>query len=144
MARDLDIHIEWDGIPHAMACLDRLRERADAHLDQEAGEAAEEVATRTRMAIPLGPVAGGHAKSSVRVERGHIEATVHEGGPAFPYLPWLEFGGRVGRKHANHRQWIEGGRYMYRALSMIKPGIEPSMHDGMREAARESGWNPDG
>lgn len=144
MARDLDISVEWDGIPHVMACLAGLRERGDAQLDEEAGEAAESVASRTRTAIPLGPVAGGHAKASVRVERGHIEATVHEGGPAFPYLPWLEFGGRVGRKHANHRQWIRGGRYMFRALSTVKPGLELSMHDAMRDAARESGWDPDG
>lgn len=144
MARDLDISTEWDGIPHAMACLDALRERADVQLDEETGDAAEQVATRTRLAIPLGPVAGGHAKTSVGVDRGHIEATVHEGGVRFPYMGWLEFGGNVGRRHANHRQWIRGGRYMFRALSMIKPGIEPSMHEAMREAARQSGWDPDG
>jgi len=144
MARDLDISTEWDGMPHVMACLSALDARADAQLDEEAGEAVESVATRTRMAIPVGPVAGGHVRSSVRVERGHIEATVHEGGAAFPYLPWLEFGGNVGRRHTNHRQWIEGGRYLFRALSSIKPGIEPSMHLAMRDAARESGWDPDG
>jgi hypothetical protein len=80
----------------------------------------------------------------VRVDRDRLDATVSEGGPRFPYLPWLEFGGNVGRRHAVHRQWIPGGRYLFRALSAIRPGLEPSLHEAARQAARESGWDPDG
>jgi hypothetical protein len=102
--------VEWDGMPHALACLAALDERAGVQLDDALGDAADAVAQRTRMAIPLGPVAGGHAQGSVRVDRDRLDATVSEGGPRFPYLPWLEFGGNVGRRHAVHRQWIPGGR----------------------------------
>jgi hypothetical protein len=144
MARGNDVDIEVDGIPYVLACLTALDERADAQLDEEAGDAGEQVAQRVRLAMPLGPPEGGHAKSSVRVERGHLAATVEEGGPRFPYVGWLDFGGNVGRRHANHRQWIRGGRYLFRALSTIRPGLEPSLHDAARDAAREAGWDPDG
>lgn len=136
--------VEWDGIPHVLACLHALDERAETRLDDTLGDAAETVAQRTRAVIPLGPIAAGHAQASVRVDRDRLDATVSEGGVRFPYLPWLEFGGNVGRKHAVHRQWIHGGRYMFRALSTIKPGLEPALHEAMRRAARDSGWDPDG
>lgn len=137
--------VDVDGLPEVAAALSALQAAADRHLDEIGTESAERVATLTRTFIPLGPGAGGHLRASVGVDRAvGMRATVSHGGPRFSYGPWLEFGGNVGRHHSVHRTWIRGGRYLFRALSMIKPGIEPRMHEELREACRESGWDPDG
>ena len=139
MARD----IEWDGIPHALDCLERLHVAAEQALDHSVNDSADRVASRTKAAIPLGPEAHGHLQSSVRVERSEgLRATVAEGGPRFPYVYFLEFGGRVGRRHAVHREYIRSGRYLYPALRTVRPGIEPVMEEHLIEACRESGWTP--
>jgi len=143
MARDIDVEVS--GVELVRASLILLEHEAVQQLDDIGNDAAESVASRVRLIIPMGPQEGGHAKSSVEVERFvGLSATVREGGPRFPYVGWLDFGGNVGRRHANHRQWIKGGRYLFRVLSTVKPGLEPLMHEGLREAARRSGWNPRG
>ncbi|HEY5879139.1 MAG TPA: hypothetical protein VIU11_09515 [Nakamurella sp.] len=137
--------VEVDGLPEARAALAGLKAAADRHLDQVCADSAEAVARRTRAVLPLGPGAGGHLRASVGVTRQPgMAATVGHGGPRFRYGPWIEFGGNVGRHHSVHRTWIRGGRYLFRMLAMVKPGIEPAMHGELREACRESGWNPRG
>lgn len=137
--------VDVDGLPEVAAALRALESRADAHLDQTCADSAEAVASRTRAVLPVGPGAGGHLRASVGVDRRPgMVATVSHGGPRFRYGPWIEFGGNVGRHNSVHRTWIRGGRYLFRMLAMIKPGIEPHMHAQLREACRESGWNPRG
>lgn len=136
--------VEWDGIPYALACVEAIGHTAPAALDNVIDESAQEVAQRTRVRMPMGPVQHGHLRNDVGVERGELQAKVSHGGPRFPYAGWLEFGGNVGRRHAVHRQWIPGGRYLYPALRTVRPGLEPRMHEAMREAAREAGWDPSG
>lgn len=145
MVRDRDLHVEVDGIEHALACLAALDRTSDERLDEVIKDSAETVATRTRAAMPLGPMEHGHARSSVEVVRTEgLAATVTEGSVRWPFVGWLEFGGNVGRKHAVHRQWIPRGRYLFPSLSTVRPGLEPRMHEALRVAARESGWDPDG
>jgi hypothetical protein len=139
------MRVDIEGLPDLRARLALLAHEADAQLDEVGNDTAESVARRTRVLMPYGPQPGGHAQSSVGVERfPGMRATVSEGGPRFPYVGWLDFGGRVGRRHANHRQWIKGGRYLFPSWRAVRSGVEPSMHLHLREAARRSGWNPSG
>jgi hypothetical protein len=143
MAREVDVEI--DGVPHALACCAALAHESDAQLDEVITDSAQTVATRTRAAMPVGPMEHGHARSSVEVVRTEgLAATVTEGSARWPYVGWLEFGGNVGRRHAVHRQWIPRGRYLFPSLSTVRPGLEPRMNEALRTAARRSGWEPDG
>jgi hypothetical protein len=143
--RDRDIEVEVDGIPYVEACLAALDRASDRALDEVITDAADTVAGRTRALMPFGPMQHGHASTSVEVVRTEgLSATVTEGSARFPYVGWLEFGGHVGRKHAVARQWIPRGRYLFPSLSTVRPGLEPRMHEALRAAARESGWDPDG
>ena len=145
MVRDRDIDVEVDGIPHVLACLAALDHTVDTRADEVIKDTAETVASRTRALMPVGPVPHGHARSSVEVVRTEgLAATVSEGSARFPYVGWLEFGGHVGRRHAVTRQWIPRGRYLFPSLSTVRPGLTPQMHEAMRRAAREAGWDPDG
>ena len=69
MARDRDLDVEVDGIPHVLACLAALDHTTDARADEVIKDTAETVASRTRALMPVGPVEGGHARSSVEVVR---------------------------------------------------------------------------
>jgi hypothetical protein len=139
------IRVDVDGIPHVEAMLTALGEAAERELNESCSDSAEQVASRTRGLIPLGPVPGGHARMSVEVEnRPGAGAAVTEGGARFPYVGWLDFGGRVGRHHSVHRAWIKGGRYLFRAYASVRPGVEPGMHENLRQACRETGWDPRG
>ena len=143
MARDIDVEVS--GVELTRAALALLEYEATRQLDDIGSDAAESVASRVRLLMPMGPQAGGHARSSVEVDHPPgLRATVREGGPRFPYVGWLDFGGNVGRHHANHRAWIKSGRYLFPVLRTVRPGLEPLMHEGLREAARRSGWNPRG
>jgi hypothetical protein len=139
------IRVDVDGIPETLAMLDALSNACVRQLDDSINDSAEQVAIRTRVAMPSGPEMHGHLKGSVGIDRTEgLRATVNHGGPRYPYAGWLEFGGNVGRRHLQHRTWIRGGRYLFRSLSVVKPGIEPHMHENMRQACRETGWNPRG
>lgn len=140
-----DIDVEVSGVELVRVALASLEIQATQQLDDIGNDAAESVAARLRLALPMGPVEAGHARSSVEVDHPPgLRATVREGGVRFPYVGWLDFGGNVGRHNSNHRTWIKGGRYLFPILKTVKPGLEPLMHEGLREAARRSGWNPRG
>jgi hypothetical protein len=145
VARRNDVDIEVSGVELVRVALASLEIQAVQQLDDIGNDAAEDVAARVRLVMPMGPQDRGHARSSVEVDHAPgLRATVREGGARFPYVGWLDFGGNVGRQHANHRQWIKGGRYLFPSLKTVRPGLEPLMHEGLREAARRSGWNPRG
>jgi hypothetical protein len=45
-------------------------------------------------------------------------------GDGVPYVPWLEFGGDVGRKGSVRRRHVKGGRYVYPAINEHLADIE--------------------
>lgn len=139
------VDVEVSGIPEVLGYLAALQRTEHDGMDAVIGDAADATADRARTRMPLGPAAHGHLRGSVEVDRAEgLTATVHHGGARYLYAGFLEFGGNVGRKHAVHRQWIPRGRYLYPALSTVYPGLEPSMIEHMRSAAREAGWIPSG
>lgn len=140
-----DVRVEVDGIEAMRVALVLLAHEADAQLDEVGNDTAEAVANRTRLLMPFGSAAGGHAKSSIEVERfPGLRAEVKEGSARFPYVGWLDFGGFVGRHRSVHRPWLERGRYLFPSWATVRPDVEPSMHEHLREACRRSGWNPRG
>ena len=140
-----DIDVEVSGVERVRTALELLEREAAAQLDEVGNATAEAVARRTRLVMPMGPQPGGHAKSSVEVTRfPGMHAEVSEGGPRWPYVGFLDFGGNVGRHHSVHRTWVKRGRYLFPSWAAVRPEVEPSMHEHLREACRRSGWNPRG
>lgn len=122
------------------ARLHSLGPNAERELGHVCNRTADKVAFRTRLVFPYGP-APRHARNSIESHHAPgMTASVSEGSFRFPYVGWLDFGGRVGRRHANHRLWLTGGRYMFRSYHWIKPGIEPDMQDALRRACHASGF----
>lgn len=65
------------------------------------------------------PRRSGAAQASYRARGSAV--TFGEG---VPYVPWLEFGGKVGRGGSVKRPYVRGGRYMYPAINAGMADIE--------------------
>jgi hypothetical protein len=75
-------------------------------------EAANVVVEDARPRIPN---RSGRARRAVRARSTQTKARVTGGGARAPYYPWLDFGGRVGRRKSVKRPFITEGRYIYRS-----------------------------
>lgn len=61
------------------------------------------------------------------------------GGSRAPYYPWLEFGGRVGRKESVSRTFVPGGRYIWPSWTKNRTDILTGMERALADLATESG-----
>lgn len=66
-------------------------------------------------AKPDVPHRSGKAARSVKAKSTRTAVRVAGGGSRAPYYPWLDFGGRVGRKKSVKRPFKKKGRYIYAA-----------------------------
>lgn len=66
-------------------------------------------------AVPRVPKRTGRAARTIRARSTRTAVRVSAGGKRAPYFPWLDFGGKVGRKRSVERAFMKDGRYLYRA-----------------------------
>jgi hypothetical protein len=133
------IKVRVHGERELSAALRRLRGEVPSATRDAARKAAELVVRNAKPRVPIGPGEGGHARSSIKVGTTGAAASVQGGGPRFPYYPWLEFGGRVGRKNSVYRKRIRKGRYIYPALAATAARRRALMQRQIAGAARRSG-----
>lgn len=108
---------------------------------------AGKVAARARGSLPGG---SGKAAGSILPHSTTRGASVSFGGQAAPYLPWLDFGGSVGRGHkpgsawsgAIKREWmgrpVGEGRYVYPAISGEREATLDAVLEAIAQAARHA------
>jgi hypothetical protein len=89
--------------------------------------------------VPTGPGKGGHAKTSLRAASTSSAARVAFGGKRFPYAPWLDFGGRVGRRHQTQRPFLKEGRYVWKAYGDNKGKVQKVLRSELSDLARAAG-----
>lgn len=101
--------------------------------------AADIVVTDARSGVPSGKT--GKARRSVKARSTRTAARVVGGGRSAPYYPWLDFGGRVGRKKSIRRPFLSDGRYIYRAFydnqQRFADALEAALLDVVRQAGIE-------
>lgn len=90
-------------------------------------------------ARPRVPSRSGRAKGTVRARSTQTAARVTGGGSRAPYYPWLDFGGRVGRRRSVRRPFLSEGRYIYRAFYDNRPRFLDAMTDAIMKVARSAG-----
>lgn len=90
-------------------------------------------------AKPRVPRRSGKAAGSVKAASTRTAARVSGGGPKVPYYPWLDFGGRVGRRHQTKRPFIKEGRYIWAAFADRKPEVQQTLHQELAALARSAG-----
>lgn len=119
--------------------LKRIDSDAPKGLRLAGNNAAGIVVNEARGRVPLGPGRGGHARSSVRAASTRTAARVRGGGRKFPYYPWLDFGGRVGRNNSVHRPFLKEGRYIWAAFSDKRQRVQDELRDELVAVARRAG-----
>jgi hypothetical protein len=99
-------------------------------------EAAELVITTARPRIPRRT---GRAAGSLKTKSTRTAVRVAFGGPKAPWYPWLDFGGRTGRKKSVVRPFLTDGRYVYPAYYERRDDIMRAMQEGIERVARDAG-----
>lgn len=103
-------------------------------------DAANMLIDATRPKIPRRT---GAAAASLRAQSTQTTARVAVGGPKAPYYPWLDFGGRTGRKHSVVRPFYKAGRYIYPTLAEQQDKIQAAMLAALTKLAESSGVEVD-
>ncbi len=104
--------IKIDGLKKFSKNLKRLDSDLPKALRLALNEAANVIVDDAK---PRVPSRSGKAKRSVKAQSTRTKARVSGGGGRALYYPFLDFGGRVGRKRSVHRPFKKKGRYIYRA-----------------------------
>ncbi|MFJ8685055.1 HK97 gp10 family phage protein [Micromonospora wenchangensis] len=94
-------------------------------------------------AKPKIPRRTGQAAGTLKAKSTRTAARIGMGGSRAPYMPWLDFGGKVGRKRSVVRPFLKEGRYVYRGLAARRPQITEVMERGIRDLARQAGLEVD-
>ena len=85
------------------------------------------------------PRRSGRAAASIKPRSTRTELRVTAGGNRAPYYPWLDFGGRVGRKRSVARPFYSDGRYLYPAYHKHQPEIPDLMSAAIQQIAAAAG-----
>lgn len=133
------VGVQVHGWGEMRARLGALRGQLPAAVRAAARDSAQLVVRAAQRRMPLGPGRGGHARSSIRSAATSRGTEVRGGDPRFSYYPWLEFGGRVGRKKSVKRARVKRGRYIYPALSAQRALMRRALSRNLTRAARSSG-----
>jgi len=94
-------------------------------------------------AKPKVPHKSGRAAGSIRAQSTRTAVRVTEGGKRAPYMPWLDFGGKVGRKKSVHRPFLKEGRFLYAGLNAERDHVYAAVEAALIDAARSAGVEVD-
>lgn len=117
----------------------RLR-AVDANLPKAmrlaANEAAEVVVDEAQLRTPK---KSGKAAKSVKAKSTRTAARITSGGNRAPYMPWLDYGGSVGKNNTAKRPFIADGRYVYPAFRSKRQQVEDTYRAALDRIVVEAG-----
>ena len=90
-------------------------------------------------AKPKVPHRSGKAAGSIRKASTQTAVRVKEGGKRAEYMPWLDFGGKVGRKKSVRRPFLKEGRFLYAGLHAEREQIMAAVEKALLDAAASAG-----
>lgn len=135
--------IKIDGLAQFVRDLKKLDSDLPKAVRVANNAAADVVVSAAR---PFIPRRTGKAAKSLRAQSTRTEVRVTEGGPRAPHVPWLDFGGKVGRNHSVRRPFIKEGRYLYPAYRRKRDSGEfgEVMTKALLDVAASAGIEVDG
>lgn len=136
----MDAKIAVEGLAEFNRALRRLDKDAPKALRTVNNSAADLLISRTRPEIPRRT---GAAAGSLKARSTRTAVRIAVGGRQAPYYPWLDFGGRTGRRRSVVRPFYREGRYLYPTLARIRPEIETALKSGLADVARDAGLDVD-
>lgn len=109
--------IKVDGLAEFSRNLRKLDSELPKQLRVTLNDVAQLVVDEAKPKVPR---RSGKAANSIKARSTRTQARVAAGGRKVPYYAWLDFGGRVGRKHAVKRPFLKRGRYLYPAYESLR------------------------
>lgn len=130
--------IRVDGLAQFSRDLKRLDAELPKALRVALNDAADLVVGRAR---PRVPTRSGRAARSMRARSTRTKVRVSAGGARAAYYPWLDFGGRVGRRKSVVRPFLKEGRYLYKGyFELAGTGeFQETLTDALLDVARQAG-----
>jgi hypothetical protein len=128
--------IRVEGLLQLQKSLKAIDAQAPKGLRLANNEAANLLVTRTR---PLIPRRTGRAAKALKASSTRTAARVTMGSSRARYLPFLDFGGRVGPRNSVRRPFIPQGRYLFPTLVRIGPEVTDVLEKALDRVARDAG-----
>lgn len=128
--------VKIDGLADFNRNLRKLDTNAPKALRLALNDAAEVV---VNYAKPRVPSRSGAARRTIKARSTRTLARVTAGGNKAPYYPWLDFGGRVGRKRSVYRVVRKHGRYLYQGYYATRDEFTSILERNLRRVVTESG-----
>lgn len=132
--------VKIDGLAEFNRNLRKLDAKAPTALRLALNDAAEVVVDYAK---PRVPSRTGRARRTIKGRSTRTLARVVAGGPKAPYYPWLDFGGRVGRKGSVRRIVRKHGRYLYQGYYAKRDEFTNVLERNLRRVVAESGLGLD-
>lgn len=87
------------------------------------------------------PTLSGRAARSLRKSSTRTAVRVTGGGKRAAYYPWLDFGGRVGKRRSVARPFLKDGRYLYAAYYELRNSgaLQEVLTDALLDVVRQAG-----
>lgn len=132
--------VRIDGLADFNRQLKKLDTKAPKALRLALNDAADVIVDYAKPRVPMRT---GKARRSIKARSTRTLARVTAGGNKAPYFPWLDFGGRVGRKRSVYRVVRKHGRYLYQAYYAKRDDFADVLERNLRHVVRESGLGLD-
>lgn len=133
------VSIRVDGLKQLNKALRAVSSDAPKALRLAANEAAAIVVAAAKPKVPSGPPKAGHAAASIKAASTRTAVRVKAGGPKYPYFPWLDFGGRVGRHKHVVRPVLKSGRYVWKAYGDNHEKVATVLADQLDKVINDAG-----
>lgn len=136
-----NVKVEIRGLRELAAAFKQVDTALPGKLKANLLGVAENVASKARGKVPR---RSGGAAGSIRAKASTRGGSIAFGGSAAEYMPWLNFGGRVGRNNSIVRERVEPDRYIYTTIGAAKDETEDAVEKAIRDAAREANFETKG
>lgn len=132
--------VSVEGLAELNRSLRRLDNEAPKALRVALNSSADELVRKIKDQIPTRK---GKARGSIKTASTRTEVRIRFGGPRAPYYPWLDFGGRTGRKKKTVRPFYREGRYIYPTIRRERGAFQASLQTALSNLLHDVGLDED-
>lgn len=132
--------VEVKGLAEFSRALKKLDADAPKGVRLALNESADFLISATKPKIPSRT---GAARASLKAKSTRTLVRISAGGRRAPYYPWLDFGGRTGRRRSVSREFIKEGRYLYPTLRVERQRFQDILQDSLVKVAEGAGMEVD-
>lgn len=128
--------IAIEGLAEAARSLRKLDSDLPKGLRLAQNEAGQLIVDHAKPQVPKD---SGRAASTIKAKSTRTEGRVVGGSARYPYYPWLDFGGAVGKGDTVRRPYYSEGRYLYPALAAKREDVQDALLRALLQVCRDAG-----